>query len=86
MPCEGICSLQIENYIVDPVSEELLKGEFIGKETIQVDCIEVADKKQLKFIGVVTAEPALFARAAFTPRGSRPRDQPSPMPTLASGR
>ncbi len=47
----------IENYIEDPVSEELLKGEFIGKDTIQVDCIEVADKKQLKFIGVVTAEP-----------------------------
>ena len=47
----------IENYIEDPVSEELLKGEFIGKDTIQVDCIEVADKKQLKFVGVVTAEP-----------------------------
>jgi len=47
----------IENYIEDPVSEELLKGEFTGKDTIQVDCIEVADKKQLKFIGVVTAEP-----------------------------
>ena len=47
----------IENYIEDPVSEELLKGEFIGKDTIQVDCIEVADKKQLKVVGVVTAEP-----------------------------
>ena len=47
----------IENYIEDPVSEELLKGEFIGKDTIQVDCIEVAGKKQLKFIGIVTAEP-----------------------------
>ena len=47
----------IENYIEDPLSEELLKGEFIGKDTIQVDCIEVADKKQLKFVGVVTAEP-----------------------------
>jgi ATP-dependent Clp protease ATP-binding subunit ClpC len=47
----------IENYIEDPVSEELLKGEFIGKDTIQVDCIEVADKKQLKFVGVITAEP-----------------------------
>jgi len=47
----------IENYIEDPVSEELLKGEFTGKDTIQVDCIEVAGKKQLKFIGIVTAEP-----------------------------
>ena len=46
----------IENYIEDPVSEELLKGEFTGKDTIQVDCIEVAGKKQLKFIGIVTAD------------------------------
>jgi ATP-dependent Clp protease ATP-binding subunit ClpC len=46
----------LENYIEDPVSEELLKGEFEGKDTIQVDCIEVADKKQLKFTGQVTAE------------------------------
>ncbi len=113
----------IENYIEDPVSEELLKGEFIGKDTIQVDCIEVADKKQLKFVGVVTAEPvaavpagdsseakgeeplfqplqhahqagpvrkrrarSLFSGGAFTPGGSRRRDQSSPMPTPASGR
>jgi ATP-dependent Clp protease ATP-binding subunit ClpC len=47
----------IENYIEDPVSEELLKGEFTGKDTIQVDCVEVAEKKQLKFTGLVTAEP-----------------------------
>jgi ATP-dependent Clp protease ATP-binding subunit ClpC len=47
----------IENYIEDPVSEELLKGEFVGKDTIQVDCKEVADKKQLTFTGLVTAEP-----------------------------
>jgi ATP-dependent Clp protease ATP-binding subunit ClpC len=47
----------LENYIEDPVSEELLKGEFEGKDTIQVDCKEVAGKKQLVFHGVVTAEP-----------------------------
>ena len=47
----------LENYIEDPVSEELLKGEFIGKDTIQVDAIEVAGKKQLVFKGLVTAEP-----------------------------
>ena len=47
----------LENYIEDPVSEELLKGEFKGKDTIQVDCKEVAGKKQLVFKGVVTAEP-----------------------------
>jgi len=47
----------LENYIEDPVSEELLKGEFEGKDTIQVDCTEVAGKKQLVFKGIVTAEP-----------------------------
>jgi ATP-dependent Clp protease ATP-binding subunit ClpC len=47
----------LENYIEDPVSEELLKGEFEGKDTIQVDCVEIADKKQLVFKGLVTAEP-----------------------------
>ncbi|MFM7075455.1 MAG: AAA family ATPase, partial [Planctomycetaceae bacterium] len=47
----------LENYIEDPVSEELLKGEFDGKDTIQVDCVEVAGKKQLKFTGLTTAEP-----------------------------
>ncbi|MFM8635125.1 MAG: ATP-dependent Clp protease ATP-binding subunit [Planctomycetia bacterium] len=46
----------LENFIEDPVSEELLKGEFAGKDTIQVDCKEVAGKKQLVFTGLVTAE------------------------------
>ena len=47
----------LENYIEDPVSEELLKGEFAGKDTIEVDAAEVAGKKQLVFKGLVTAEP-----------------------------
>ena len=42
----------IENYVEDPLSEELLKGEFVGKDTIVVDIKEVAGKKQLTFIGV----------------------------------
>ena len=54
----------LENYIEDPVSEELLKGEFIGKDTIQVDCVEVAGKKQLVFRGIVTVEPVVEASAA----------------------
>jgi len=53
----------LENYIEDPVSEELLKGEFKGKDTIQVDCVEVAEKKQLVFKGIVTAEPVAAAGA-----------------------
>ena len=58
----------MENYIEDPVSEELLKGEFEGKDTIKVDCTEVAGKKQLTFIGLATVEPV--------PAGP-PEDQPA---------
>ena len=47
----------LENYIEDPVSEELLKGEFEGKDLIRVDCTEVAGKKQLTFVGQTTVEP-----------------------------
>jgi ATP-dependent Clp protease ATP-binding subunit ClpC len=53
----------LENFIEDPVSEELLKGEFEGKDLIQVDCVEVAGKKQLKFTGLVTVEPVAVAPA-----------------------
>jgi ATP-dependent Clp protease ATP-binding subunit ClpC len=53
----------LENFIEDPVSEELLKGEFEGKDTIQVDCIEVAGKKQLSFKGIATVEPVAAAPA-----------------------
>jgi ATP-dependent Clp protease ATP-binding subunit ClpC len=53
----------LENYIEDPVSEELLKGEFEGKDTIRVDCTEVAGKKRLSFTGVATTEPVAVAPA-----------------------
>ncbi len=59
----------LENYIEDPVSEELLKGEFEGKDTIQVDCTEVAGKKQLVFKGLVTAEPVAAGPADGTNAG-----------------
>ncbi len=42
----------IENYVEDPLSEELLKGEFQGKDTIVVDVKEVGGKKQLIFKAV----------------------------------
>jgi ATP-dependent Clp protease ATP-binding subunit ClpC len=43
----------IENFVEDPLSEELLKGEFQGKDTIVVDVKEVGGKKQLIFKGMV---------------------------------
>ncbi|MBX3415223.1 MAG: ATP-dependent Clp protease ATP-binding subunit [Pirellulales bacterium] len=53
----------LENYIEDPLSEELLKGEFQGKDLIRVDVKEVGDKKQLVFDGVTTEEGAPVAAA-----------------------
>jgi len=42
----------IETYIEDPLAEELLKGEFVGKDTVKVDVKKVGDKKQLVFEGL----------------------------------
>ena len=42
----------IESFVEDPLAEELLKGEFNGKDTIKVDVKKVADKKQLVFEGL----------------------------------
>jgi ATP-dependent Clp protease ATP-binding subunit ClpC len=46
----------IENFVEDPLSEELLKGEFQGKNVITVDVKEVGGKKQLFFAGSVSEE------------------------------
>ena len=47
----------IETYVEDPLAEELLKGEFAGKDTVRVDVKKVGGKKQLVFEGLV-ADPA----------------------------
>ena len=47
----------IENLIEDPLSEELLKGEFSGMDTITVEVHEVAGKKVLRFHGSVQHAP-----------------------------
>ena len=39
----------VERFIEDPLSEELLRGTFEGKNVINVEVIEVGDQKQLKF-------------------------------------
>src|SRR5689334_1843756 len=62
----------VENYIEDPLSEELLKGEFQGKDTITVDAIKDDEDKprRLDFKGSITnhqqqslTEPAAAAPA-----------------------
>ena len=49
----------IENFVEDPLSEELLKGEFQGMDTITFNVKEVADKKQFVFQGSLGAPPPL---------------------------
>jgi ATP-dependent Clp protease ATP-binding subunit ClpC len=46
----------IENFVEDPLSEELLKGEFEGQDTITVEVKEVGKKRQLTFVGSASAK------------------------------
>ena len=48
----------IENFVEDPLSEELLKGEFEGKDSINVDAYKDDEGKikRLNFVGSVTPE------------------------------
>ncbi len=59
----------LENYIEDPLSEELLKGEFQGMDTITVGVKEVGDKKQL----------------VFAPSASGSEESPPPVGAAAGG-
>jgi ATP-dependent Clp protease ATP-binding subunit ClpC len=58
----------VENYIEDPLSEELLKGEFQGKDTITVDAIKDDEDKprRLDFKGSVTNHQQQAELAAAT--------------------
>ena len=49
----------LENFVEDPLSEELLKGEFQGKNTIMVEIKDVGEKKHLVFHGTTGEEPPL---------------------------
>ncbi len=51
----------IENFVEDPLSEELLKGEFQGKDQITVDVKKTGDQKQLVFEGIATGQGAPVA-------------------------
>ncbi len=41
----------IENFVEDPLSEELLKGEFQGMDLVTIEAKEVGGKRQLAFTG-----------------------------------
>ena len=63
----GRCAGRSRTFVEDPLSEELLKGEFDGKDMIKVDVKKVGDKKQL---GVRPAGRAGEAEAAPEPVGA----------------
>ncbi len=65
----------IENCVEDPLSEELLKGEFQGKDTITVEVKKVGGKKQLVFKGSASDKKAPPAVAAAT--GGSPDEPPA---------
>jgi ATP-dependent Clp protease ATP-binding subunit ClpC len=48
----------IEHYLEDPLSEDLLRGKFVGKDTITVTAGEVDGEKRLVFDTSVAAPPA----------------------------
>jgi ATP-dependent Clp protease ATP-binding subunit ClpC len=57
----------IETFVEDPLAEELLKGEFAGKDTVKIEVKKVGDKKQLVFEGRLAkgqAEPEPVGAAA----------------------
>jgi ATP-dependent Clp protease ATP-binding subunit ClpC len=58
----------IENYVEDPLSEELLKGEFQGKDTITVEVKKVGDVNQLVFEGKVTEPETVGAGGPAAPK------------------
>jgi ATP-dependent Clp protease ATP-binding subunit ClpC len=67
----------IENFVEDPLSEELLKGEFQGKDTVTLQLKEVGGKKQLVFVGSVgpLVEPPTPVGAAATGDGAAPTSE-----------
>jgi ATP-dependent Clp protease ATP-binding subunit ClpC len=67
----------IENMIEDPLSEELLRGEFQGKDTITVVVREVGGKKQLAFEGSV-AEPGEEAPPVYAAADGGPGEAEEP--------
>jgi ATP-dependent Clp protease ATP-binding subunit ClpC len=70
----------IDSFVQDPLSEEILKGEFNGKDTILVDVKEVAGKKQLTFVGSV-GEPELAVAGVTTSTGEEITDSTPEKPT-----
>ena len=62
----------VSTYIEDPLSEELLRGAFEGKTRILVTVKEVADQKQLDFVGTSSPEGELVGAGSGSEKESNP--------------
>ena len=62
----------VSTYIEDPLSEELLRGAFEGKGRIIVTVKEVADQKQLEFVGTNAPEGELVGAGVRFRKGVDP--------------
>jgi hypothetical protein len=58
-----IRAIVVDGKVVGAMKRVVKEGEFEGKDTIRVDCTEVAGKKRLSFTGLATAEPVAVAPA-----------------------
>jgi len=70
----------IENLVEDPLSEELLKGEFRGKDTITVRVSETGERKHLTFEGTTTEPDEQPPVAAAAESGSSEDESPGNSP------
>jgi ATP-dependent Clp protease ATP-binding subunit ClpC len=65
----------IEGFIEDPLSEELLRGGFEGKNQITVNLVETGEQKHLSFDATAEPETELAvvgaAEGAETPAGEK---------------
>ena len=62
----------IENLIEDPMSEQILMGEFVGKNLIKVDLIGAGNERKLIFEPTVAPEAPALALAATEPTEEKP--------------
>jgi ATP-dependent Clp protease ATP-binding subunit ClpC len=71
----------IENFVEDPLSEELLRGQFRGKDTVRVEGVknEEGKVKHLQFAGVIASEKAEtpVAAGAGAAEGTGEKSQPA---------
>ena len=73
----------IETFVEDPLAEELLKGEFAGKDLIKIEVKKVGDKKQLVFDGRAEGKPVSMEEPVAAGAGASTGGGDGPTPGLS---